>query len=183
MIMLLQALIKVLKRPAYATLALCVSGTVFVFFVWLPNLRLLWSFFQSEATITEKLHLALNLLSSISTNFSLLSASYTITIAILFGIYVALLVYFLRKRIAEASQGNLVAGGGIVGIISGIFGVGCAICGSFILTTILGFTGASAVLAFLPLKGGEFGILGVTLLLIAIYFTARRIQSPAICIT
>ncbi len=179
--MLLQALIKVLKRPAYTTLALCISAAVFVFFVWLPNLRLLWSFFQSGATIIEKLHLALSLLGSISTNFSLFSASYTITIAILFGVYVALLVYFLRKRVVEASQRNLVAGGGMVGIISGIFGVGCAVCGSFILTTILGFTGASAVLAFLPLKGGEFGILGVILLAASIYMTAKQIENPTVC--
>jgi len=181
MIVLSQALTKVLKRPAYATLALSVSGTVFAFFVWLPNLRLLWSFFQSGATIIEKLYLALVLLGSIRTNFSLLSASYTIAIAILFGVYVALLVYFLRKRVAEASQGNLVAGGGIAGIISGIFGVGCAVCGSFILTTILGFTGASAVLTFLPLRGGEFGIIGVILLAVSIYITARQIENPLVC--
>ncbi len=178
--MVFQAFEKVFRRPGYLLLALIMSLTVFVFAIWLPNLRLLGSFFQSEATLAEKLQLALALLGSIGSNFSLLSASYTIVIAVLFGIYVALLAYFIRQRVAGISQRNLVAGG-ISGMVSGLFGIGCAACGSLILTIVLGWASAAAILAHLPLRGREFGLLGIAFLALVIYFTARRIQSPGVC--
>jgi len=46
-----------------------------------------------------------------------------------------------------------------------------------------GFIGASGILAFLPLGGGEFGILGVILLTVSLYLTAKQIQNPMICKT
>lgn len=177
--MVFQALQKVFRKPSYMLLALGTSLVIFAFAVWLPNLRLLWSFFQSGATIVEKLHLTLSLLGSISTNFSLLSASHTITIAILFGVYVALLVYFLRKRVVAVSRREAMVGTG--GVLSSLFGIGCATCGSFLLTTLFGWAGASAVLALLPLRGSEFGIMGVILLAIALYATAKQIENPLVC--
>ena len=69
---------------------------------------------------------------------------------------------------------------GLFGITSGVVGMGCAACGSFLLTSMLSFVGASGILAFLPLGGGEFGILGVILLGISLYMTAKKIQNPAV---
>jgi hypothetical protein len=45
----------------------------------------------------------------------------------------------------------------------------------------LSLVGASGILAFLPLNGGEFGIIGVILLGVSLYMTAKKIQDPAIC--
>ena len=178
--MVFQALQKVFRRPAYAFLALAVSLAVFAFATWLPNFRLLWSVWQSpDIPLSDKLELPLNLIGSIATNFTLLSASYTIIIAILFGMNVALLTYFLRRRIDDAR--SLGVGTGFLGIASGVLGMGCAACGSFLLTSILSLFGASWLLAYLPLAGGEFGILGVILLAVALYLTAKKIQNPAVC--
>lgn len=178
--MAFRALQKVFRRPQYVLLAFVTSVTVFVFAVWFPNLPLIVRIMgHSDIPLSQKLDLPISLLGSIITNFTLLSASYTIAIAILFGINLSMLVYFLRRRVAEVKQGGIATG--IFGIASGVVGIGCAACGSFLLTSILSLVGASWILSFLPLRGAEFGILGVILLSISLYMTAKKIQNPAIC--
>ena len=178
--MIFSALQKVFKKSSYVSLTLIVSILVFVFAVWFPNLPLIVRIMgHTGLSLSQKISLPISLLKSITTNFTLLSASYTITIAVLFGINVAMIVYFLRRRIAQVKQNGITAG--FLGITSGVLGMGCAACGSFLLTSILSLFGASGILAALPLSGGEFGILGVILLLISIYMTAKQIQNPAVC--
>lgn len=178
--MISQALQKVFRKPLYALLALIISAAVFAFAVWLPNLSLIVKIMGHPGiTFSQKLSLPANLLGSIVTNFTLLSATYTILIAILFGMNVAMIVYFLKRRIDDVRQAGL--GTGFLGITSGVLGMGCAACGSFLLTSILSLSGASWLLSYLPLDGGEFGILGVILLAISLYLTAKKIQNPAIC--
>jgi hypothetical protein len=177
--MLLDALQKVFRKPTYVVLALCVSASVFVLAVWLPNIRLVAGIVSSpDVPFVSKIQLPLSLLGSIETNFTLLSATYTIVIAILFGIYIAMITYFLKRRIKEVGQGGVATG--FLGIASGVLGVGCAACGSFLLTS-LTLVGAGGVLSFLPLGGSEFGIIGVVLLAVAVYMTAKKIVDPQVC--
>ena len=178
--MLFQALQKVFRKPTYILLALITSSAVFVFAVWLPNIPLIVKVMGHPGiSLTQKLDLPISLLGSIVTNFTLLSASYTIAIAILFGINVAMFAYFLRRRVDEVKQAGVATG--LFGITSGVIGMGCAACGSFLLTSLLSLVGASGILAFLPLNGGEFGILGVALLGTSLYMTAKKIQNPTVC--
>lgn len=178
--MLIQALQKIFRKPMYILLALTTSSAVFAFAVWLPNIPLIVKVMGHPGiSLTQKFDLPISLLGSIATNFTLLSASYTIAIAILFGMNVSTIVYFLRRRIDEVRQTGMTTG--LFGITSGVIGMGCAACGSFFLTSILSLVGASGILAFLPLNGGEFGILGVALLGTSLYMTAKKIQNPAIC--
>lgn len=177
--MILDALQKVFRKPAYVVLALCVSAPVFVLAVWLPNIRLVAGVVSSpDVPFVSKIQLSLSLLGSIGTNFTPLSATYTIAIALLFGAYVAMITYFLKRRIKEVGQSGVATG--FLGIISGVLGVGCAACGSFLLTS-LTLVGAGGVLAFLPLGGSEFGIIGVILLAFAVYATAKQIENPLVC--
>jgi len=116
------------------------------------------------------------LFGSIQTNFSPTSATYTIAIAVLFGINIALLAYYIRSR-----QSSVISSGAtlsISGLVSGVFGIGCAACGTFILTSFLSAFGAVGVLSFLPFSGEEFGFLGVGLLVYSIYVISRKINSP-----
>jgi len=178
--MILDALQKVFRKPVYVVLALLVSASVFVVAVWLPNIRLVAGIVSSpDVPFSSKLELPLSLLGSITTNFTLLSASYTIAIAILFGIYIAMITYFLRRRIKEVGKSGIATG--FLGIGSSVLGVGCAACGSFLLTSILSLVGASGALAFLPLGGSEFGIIGVILLVVSIYIMSKQITNPAVC--
>ncbi len=178
--MVLQALQKVFRKPAYVLIALITSAVVFAFAVWLPNLSLIVKIMGHPGiTFSQKLSLPASLLGSIVTNFTLLSATYTILIAILFGMNVSMITYFLRRRIDDVRQAGL--GTGLLGITSGVLGMGCAACGSFLLTSILSLSGASWLLSYLPLDGAEFGILGVILLAVSLYLTAKKIRNPAVC--
>lgn len=178
--MLWSAIHRVFRNPRYATLSISTSLLVFAFAVWLPNLGLIATVINSpDASLPQKLAIPISLLGSIGTNFSAFSAAYTITIAILFGINLAMIAYFLRNKIAQVKQSGVAIG--FVGITSGILGTGCAACGSFLLMSGLSFVGGAGALAFLPLGGQEFGILGVILLSTSIYLTARQLQSPAVC--
>jgi len=178
--MVIQALQKVFRKPVYVILAILVSTLVFVFAVWLPNIRLITNIVVSPGVpFSSKFELPLSLLGSITTNFTILSASYTIVIAMLFGIYISMMVYFLNRRIKDVKQNGIATG--FLGITSGIIGVGCAACGSFLLTSILSVIGAGGLLALLPLHGSEFGILGALLLLFAVFRTAKQIENPLVC--
>lgn len=180
--MIVQALQKVFRKPLYVLFALATSASVFAFAVWLPNIPLIVRVMgHPGAPFLQKLDFPLSLLGSIATNFTILSASYTIAIAILFGINLAMMVYYLRRKIDEVAHGGISTG--FFGIASGVAGMGCAACGSFLLASILSLFGVSWILSFLPLGGGEFGILGVILLWAFLYITAKQIQNPAICKT
>jgi hypothetical protein len=175
-----EALCTIFGNWRYVLLSGITAAFTFAFAVLLPNLGLLFSIFiDPRVPAVDKLTLPVNLLGSIATNFLLLSASYTIVIALLFGINVSLIIYSLKlKKLRFLGAGSVF---GSLGAVSGVFGIGCAACGSLILMSVLGTAAGAAVIAFLPLKGGEFGIIGVMLLGAATYLLARQIGKPTVC--
>lgn len=178
--MVFKALLKVFRHPRYILLAIYMSAFVFLFSVWLPNIRLITGvLFLFEIPATQKIALLTSLASSINTNFTTISAGYTVLISVLFGVNFAMMLFFLRRRIKEVRNTGVAVG--ILGTISGVLGVGCAACGSLLLVNVLSLVGATSVLTSLPLRGGEFGILGVILLLISLVLISRHIQNPAVC--
>ena len=180
--MILRQLTYVFKKPEYIVLATLISGVVFTLAVWLPNFKLVGIILSSgTASVYEKLSFLFSLYGSIGTNFTAVSATYTIVIAILFGINIALLTYYIRK--VQSGVGNIKSTGAtsIGGLVGGMFGIGCATCGTFILTSVLALFGASGVIAFLPFGGEEFGFLGVGLLLYSIYVLTKKMEEPLKC--
>lgn len=171
---------EVFSHARYIALASALAIAAFLFAVWLPNFGLIGEVFRtSSAPLASKLKVATSLLGSIGTNFSLLSAGYTIAIAALFGMNFAMVVYFLkRKRNLLARQEVTI---GIGGIASGALGIGCAACGSFILSATLASFGAAGALTILPLRGGEFGILSVVLLFASLVLISHNISKPLVC--
>ena len=174
--------LKVFKDVRYVLVASGIALAVFAFAVLIPNFRLLVQIIPDlSIEIGVKLNLILSLFGSIQTNFTILSASYTIAIAILFGINIVLFIHYVRTKKTGVTKINSVAGVG--GLVSGIFGIGCAACGSFILTWILGLIGAAGLISFLPLGGEEFGIIGVILLILSIRMITKKLTEPQTCST
>jgi hypothetical protein len=174
------AIKRVFSRMRYVALALFVGAGTFAFAVWLPNFGLIYHTLQdADAPWILRVQLPVNLLGSIQTNFSLFSATYTIAISILFGMYVAMAVYYFSRRASVFQSGGAALGVG--GVVSGILGIGCAACGSVIATGALSFLGASGAVALLPLRGGEFGLLAVALLIASIAALAKKINDPLVC--
>ncbi len=176
----LLALNQVFSKIRYLVFALLVGFATFAFAVWLPNFGLIYhTALDVDAPWILRVQLPLNLLGAIGTNFSLFSAIYTILISILFGIYAAMAAYYFSRRVSAVSGQGVALGMG--GMASGILGIGCAACGSVIATGALSLLGASGAIALFPLRGGEFGLLGVILLLAAIVAIAKKISDPLVC--
>ncbi len=166
--------------PSYIALAGVLAIVAFLLAVWFPNLGLIGEVFSgSSAPLATKVGIALSLLGGIGTNFSLLSAGYTIAIAVLFGITAAMIAYLLKQtRVAAAGQTMAIGSGGVA---SGVIGVGCAACGSLIFGAVLPSLGAAGALAALPLGGEEFWILSVALLLVSLLLISEKIAEPIGC--
>lgn len=180
MTMIADAFQTVFKDWRYVFLSVFVAALAFAFATWLPNLQLLYSILKDPLVpLGDKLTLPINLLDSITTNFTILTASYTIAIAVLTGINFALAMYqIIRQRQSFSGTGAFASS---LGVLSGFFGIGCAACNSLVLVSVLGIVGGAGVVPLLPLQGGEFGIAGVLLLGAATYVLARQITSPLGC--
>ncbi len=174
---------RVFAEGRYILLAAATGLAVFILATWLPNLGLVWQIAASASVpFADKVKILVALIGSIGTNFTLFAALYTISIAVLFGANVATIAYYFRARrqlVRQAGQAGAAASLG--GLASGVFGVGCAACGTFVLGPALSFVGASGLIVLLPFGGQEFGVLGVAMLGFSLVLTARKIGEPLAC--
>jgi len=177
--MIFRAFKKVFQNPLYVAIGILTSLASFVFIIWLPNIGLVVEVLFSSGSFSERIALPVSLIGTISTNFTALSASFVIAMAILFGMNLAMTIFFIRRKISSVRQSGITAG--FIGTISGTLGVGCAACGSILLTTVLAWIGAGVLIKFLPLRGEEFEIIGVILLALSVFLTAKQIENPAVC--
>ena len=170
-----------LQLPWVALSAISITFLVFSFTVLIQNRLLIVAVLnESTATIREKIVFVSSLYGSILTNFSIFSAVTTITIAILFGINFALLGLYIST--VRSVKGSISAGSSSLGgLISGLLGIGCAACGTFILSTALASFGAGGLLMILPFRGEELGLIGIGLLTYSIIIIAKKLQNPYIC--
>ena len=174
---------QVFTEVRYILLAATTGLAVFIVATWLPNLGLVWQIVTSGSVpLADKAEILVALIGSIGTNFTIFSALSTIAIAVLFGANVAMIAYYFgmrRQLVRQAGQAGTVASLG--GLASGFFGVGCAACGTFVLSPALSFIGASGLIALLPFGGEEFGALGVAMLGFSLVLTAGKIGDPVAC--
>jgi hypothetical protein len=171
---------RVFASPAYIALAGVLAILAFLLAVWFPNFGLIAQVIAgSNAPLAAALGVAFSLLGGIVTNFSLLSAGYTIAIAVLFGLTIAMTAYLVKQRRIAAAGQSIAIGSGAVA--SGVLGIGCAACGSLILGVLLASLGAAGALAALPLNGEEFGIVSVALLFASLLLVSKNIAESIDC--
>ncbi len=83
-------------------------------------------------------------------------------ISLLFGIYVSLLSFSIKTRLKRRVSKSILGTGGL---IAGIFGAGCPMCGS----AIFALFGMPLALFLLPFKGLELRALSLLLLGLSVY--------------
>ena len=169
---------EVFKNPFYIVLSFAVFFLVVIFSIWLPNLSFIkHTAVSPDLEANQKYGILLASLGAINTNFTPIGRILLILVSFLFSIDFSLLIYYFQKTlVVEKSLGT-----GILGLVTGILGVGCASCGSVILVSVLGLTAASAFLSFLPLRGAEFGLISVAVLFYSIYLISKKISNPLFC--
>jgi len=112
-----------------------------------------------------------------TTNFTVLSQVLIVITSFLAGVNVPLIAHYFKNRVSAQKA----AGTSIFGILIGLFGIGCASCGSVVLSSVIGMSAATGVLTFLPLHGAEFSILGIIVLAWATWAIIKRINGPNVC--
>lgn len=179
--MVLRTCKKVFAQARYTQIAVLIAFLALSAAILLPNTAIIGQVFWSEnISLYAKFSFLGTMYGSLITNFSLLSAISTVLIAGLFGVNTALLTFYIRRRQNKSQnvKGNTA---GFLGAVSGVFGIGCAACGSVIISGLLALFGASGLLALLPLHGAEFGVVGVVLLMYSVYQLCKRINDPLVC--
>jgi hypothetical protein len=171
----------VFARPAYFVLAATIFAAAFAVSVLLPNYPLVFSVFaDANVSLEARADLIFKLLGGVATNFSLLSAISTTLIALLFGMNLAMFVFYLKEkrgRITGAAVGSTSGG-----LAAAAVGVGCVACSSIFITAFLPAAAAGAILGFLPLGGVEFSILAVVLLTVSLAIVSRQITKTDTCV-
>src|SRR3990167_5804744 len=177
---LLFSLSQVFSKPRYIALSIVTFAIVITLAIWLPNINFFAHTTTSETfTLSQKIGIISSVFGSIQTNFTPFSRIITILISFLFAINISFFTfYFLR-----AAKLNKEAGIGTSAFLLGMIGVGCATCGSVILSSFLGVGATIGFLGVLPLRGQEFGLLSIVLLSISIYFLSKKIKDPLVCNT
>jgi len=168
----------VFSRSWYIIIAIITAFLLLLLAIWLPNLSFLKHVAVSDSySFGNKAAIFWSYFGFLGTNFTPLTRTFTIVISLLSGINVAMLVFYLKNRIKLERS----AGVGILGVITGLLGVGCASCGSVLLSSFIGLSASAAFTGFLPLRGAEFSIIGMLILLVSIYLIAKKIQNPLTC--
>jgi len=70
---------------------------------------------------------------------------------------------------------------GLLGLISGAFGIDGAACGTVIISSVFVMFGVGGLLAALAFNGAEFGVLGMILPGFFIYQLSKRINDLLVC--
>lgn len=172
---------QVFSNARYIFLALGVALTILSATLLLPNKSILFQVLMSESfSLTQKFAFVIKLFGSITTNFTFFSATYLLVVATLFAVNIVLLTFYIRRR-QGSNHSKKAHFASIGGFVSGVLGIGCAACGSVVLTALFGLIGAGSIIAFLPLQGLEFGIVGIVLLLFSTHYLIKKISDPLVC--
>lgn len=175
---MLPKLSRIVAQPKYIMVTLVVTLMVIVIATWLPNIQLVYRTISSSTmTMWQKTRLVTSLLGSWQTNFTPLSKLFTVVSGGLAGIQTSLLMYYM----SQTARLHRSTGMTFLGVIISLLGIGCAACGSVILTSMLGFSLTMFVLSWLPLRGAEFGVIGISILLVTIMFIMKKINDPQVC--
>lgn len=172
---------RVFANPRYFLVAVVAGAGLLLSLSLLPHLTLLSSvWLSSSIPVTEKFSLLAHLIATLGVNTTVVGKSVVVLTSMLFGLQTAFLLYYIRRRQTATTQ-PIAEVASLSGIVAALFGIGCAACGSVILTAVLGLVGGIGLLSVLPFHGMEFGIFGVAVLAFTIGYLVKKIDDPMIC--
>ena len=128
--------------------------------------------------LKQKIVLFLSTLFDITNTFTTSTLILAILGSLVTGINLALAYLYIKTRGEMILRSGLYTG---VGLFLALLGIGCAACGTALLSIILSFFGFSAMLSLLPYEGQEIGHIGIIFLLFATYFLSKKLAAPNVC--
>ncbi len=168
----------VYKNPKFLFLNLGLFLLLLLFIIWLPNLGfILRRLFLSDLSFSDRIDFFLSTLGALQTNFTFASRIFSLLVILFFSVNLTMFIFYLQ----EAWSFQRETSSSLLGAILGLVGVGCASCGSVILSSVFGFTIAAGILTFLPFKGLEFSFVSLIFLGISILWLAKKINKGIAC--
>ncbi len=171
-------MVRVFSRVRYVLIALLVTFSVIAGISLAWNWRLMLAYLTDPyISLADAFVRSITLFLNFFVTVVQYEYGYIALCAVLIGIYIALLSAVIRIRSVFSTSGTVT---GTLGMILGMFGTGCAACGTLLLNSLLystlGATFAANVLniPFLP-------FIGIGLLLISIVSLSRMINKPPVC--
>lgn len=174
MLVMKSAIQSVFKNPRYVVLSVLITFSMFFVFILANN-------FSTFVTALQ-LGTSPKLLAEVTTNgaANILYAagpalfSSIITVCILSGITISMIIYKIRVTRSFGGKKNLAGLGGILG---GGFASACSSCSA----TIASIMGAAGGIAIFPLKGLEFSLPSIGILIVSMYFISKGLVESGKC--
>lgn len=167
-------------RRKDSRLVIILATIVFLLLLLLvQNGRASYDIFSFDSIpFAKRFSLALSTLFDIKNTFTAGALILAVLGSFLGGINLSLAYTYMRLRGAVLLHSGLYSG---IGLLFAFFGIGCAACGTALLSVVLSFFGFSAMLQVLPYQGQEIGYIGVIFLCIATYTLAHKVAVPNVC--
>ena len=179
--MLLTTLYRIGRRPAYSGLFFGTLSATLLAIALFPNAALVSKVAAAEVALHTKVAALLALVSSLPATFSTTTLVIAISFAVLLAFNVTILTYYLQRRRKGTRGTKRLGATSLGGIVSGVLGLGCAACGSIVLSALVSTFGGVGLLALLPFGGGEFAVVGLGLLVLSSYVLLTHINDPLVC--
>ncbi len=128
--------------------------------------------------ISKRLLLSLSTLFDIENNFTSSTLILATLGSLLGGINISLAYTYIKLRGEVILKSGLYSG---IGLFFAFLGIGCAACGTALLSVMLSFFGFSTMLNILPYQGEEIGYIGLIFLCFATYSLAQKVTAPNVC--
>lgn len=168
------------KNPLNVALASALSLSVFILTASAGSYGLLGHVLRNAGlSLFAKVTLMFQILSTPFYNLLSSETFFLLAVSVLIGINITLAIFYIRLRRSTPSASGTI--GTIGGLVAALLGVGCAACGSLILTSVAVSLGGLSLLAALPFGGAEIGYLGALLVGISTVILIRGINKPAVC--
>ncbi len=129
-------------------------------------------------SFSSRVALFLKTLFDITSAFSTSTLILAILGSFLGGINLSMAYTYMKVRGDLIIQSGLYSG---LGLFFAFLGIGCAACGTALLSVVLSFFGFSTMLSVLPYNGEEVGYIGILILCIATYTLAQKVTAPNVC--
>lgn len=173
-----QSFVDIFRKPQYLVFAVFVTACITMCMTLIQNIPFIKTIWTTDTfSLFGKLNISFQSLYAFNTNLTHLSQFFHIIIALLIATHLTFLIYYYRAR--RRLEGS--AGIGFIGIFSGIVGIGCSVCGSVVLSSLIGLSAATTLITMLPLRGVEFSLLAIIILLSANGYLGIKLQEPVAC--
>lgn len=173
-----KALKLTLKQRGGRTVFMGASVLFFLLVVLIEKSTTIFSIMGLNFSLPEKCALIFTYVIDLQNSFTFGSLILITLGSILGGINLAFAYTYFKTRAAVLMRSNLYSG---AGMFFAFLGVGCAACGTALLSSLLGLFGLSFILGLLPFQGLEIGYLGLGILLLATISLAKKVVAPNVC--